>query len=101
MTILNGSRSSSSWGEHIWESITMANTEQGTNQPLAPTKQASKSETRAPELDCNTNALQHQLATWICPTCRLHYSRQAAASAQWHCEECKSSLVDASGQKAA
>jgi len=79
----------------------MADAEQKTDQPLTLPKHANKTETRATDLDCTTNALQHQLATWICPKCRLHYSRQAAASAQWRCEECKGSLVDASGQKAA
>jgi len=77
----------------------MADEDQTTNQPLTRMKQTNKSESHGTSLDCT--ALQHQLATWICPKCSLHYSRQAAASAQWRCEECQSSLIDASGQKAA
>ena len=79
----------------------MADENQTTNQPLARMKQTNKSESHGTGPDCTAESLQHDLATWICPKCRLHYSRQAAASVQWRCEECQSSLIDASGQKAA
>jgi ribosomal protein L37AE/L43A len=50
-------------------------------------------------MDRTTQALQQELTTWICQECNRHYSRRAAESVDWHCEDCKRPLLDARGQK--
>jgi len=50
-------------------------------------------------MDRPTQALQQELATWICLACNRHYSRTAAESVDWRCEDCKVPLLDASGHK--
>ena len=50
-------------------------------------------------MDRPTQALQQKLATWICLLCNRHYSRTAAESVGWRCEDCKVPLLDASGHK--
>ena len=49
-------------------------------------------------MDGATQAVQQELATWICPKCNHQYSRKAAESVAWTCEDCKVPLLDASGQ---
>jgi ribosomal protein L37AE/L43A len=49
-------------------------------------------------MDCATQAVQQELATWICPKCNHQYSRKAAESVDWTCEDCAVPLLDASGQ---
>jgi ribosomal protein L37AE/L43A len=46
-----------------------------------------------------TQALQQELATWICLECNRHYSRTAAESVDWRCEDCKVPLLDAGGHQ--
>lgn len=46
-----------------------------------------------------TQAVQQELATWICSKCNHHYSRRAAESVDWSCEDCEVPLLDASGQR--
>jgi ribosomal protein L37AE/L43A len=50
-------------------------------------------------MDRPTQALQQELATWICLECNRHYSRTAAESVDWRCEDCKVPLLDAGGHK--
>lgn len=50
-------------------------------------------------MDRTAQALQQQLATWICLECNRHYSRTAAETVGWHCEDCNLPLLDARGQK--
>lgn len=50
-------------------------------------------------MDRTTQAVQQELATWICSKCSHQYSRRAAESVHWSCEDCKVPLLDASGQQ--
>ncbi len=50
-------------------------------------------------MDRTTQALQQELATWICLACNRHYSRTAAESVDWQCEDCKLPLLDARGHQ--
>jgi predicted SprT family Zn-dependent metalloprotease len=50
-------------------------------------------------MDCTTRAVQQELATWICCKCNRQYSRRAAESVDWSCEDCEVALLDASGQQ--
>jgi len=50
-------------------------------------------------MDGATQAVQQELATWICSNCNHQYSRSAAESVDWTCEDCKIPLLDASGQQ--
>jgi len=68
---------------------------------LARGKNPNRSENHRADLEGTTNALQHQLASWMCPRCRHHYSRVAAAGVHWQCEDCNIPLLDAGGEKAA
>jgi ribosomal protein L37AE/L43A len=49
-------------------------------------------------MDCATQAVQEKLATWICSKCNHQYSRKAAESVDWICEDCKVPLLDATGR---
>jgi ribosomal protein L37AE/L43A len=49
-------------------------------------------------MDGATQAVQQELATWICPKCNHQYSRKAAESVDWTCEDCAAPLLDATGQ---
>jgi ribosomal protein L37AE/L43A len=49
-------------------------------------------------MDGATQAVQQELATWICPKCNHQYSRKAAESVDWTCEDCAVPLLDATGQ---
>ena len=64
-------------------------------------KRAEKSESQSIDLDCTVNELQQQLATWVCPKCKCHYSRIAARCVDWRCEDCKLPLLGMGDQKAA
>jgi len=46
-----------------------------------------------------TQAVQQELATWICSKCNHQYSRRAAECVDWICEDCEVPLLDASGQR--
>ncbi|MBV8052157.1 MAG: hypothetical protein JOZ80_13255 [Acidobacteriaceae bacterium] len=50
-------------------------------------------------MDCATQAVQQELATWICCKCSHQYSRSAAESVSWICEDCNVPLLDSSGQQ--
>jgi len=50
-------------------------------------------------MDRSIQALQQELATWICLLCNRHYSRTAAESVGWRCEDCKVPLLDARGHE--
>jgi len=55
--------------------------------------------TEVHNMNRKTQALQQELATWICSKCNRHYSRMAAESVDWTCEDCEVPLFDASGQQ--
>jgi PHP family Zn ribbon phosphoesterase len=50
-------------------------------------------------MDSPIQALQQELATWICLACHRHYSRAAAASVDWRCEDCETPLLDSRGHR--
>jgi len=49
-------------------------------------------------MDGATHAVQQELATWICSKCSHQYSRKAAESVHWTCEDCDVPLLDAGGR---